>query len=444
MSSFGCGNYQTLMSRGSPPIQELKSFWKQYYKTSNMRLAVVGSSSLDALQRVVEDSFGELPLSNDLPRREKVNRKSPVFPRENAMYNPEEPAFGKQQLGKLREVIPLLERRSLKVQFGAPPTDDPVLRKTKPHRVVSHLLGHESPGSLHCLLNEMGLITGLTSGAAIDTSDFSLFGLTVSLTPKGMKEKDLVLDLIFHWIALIKDTAANEPNLLAQYHNELREIAALNFKFRESGDPTDFCSSAAELLFEDSHPADILASGSLVDDYDPVVANAFLERLSPDNAMVTVIDSGLKQDESDGWNVEPLYGATYREHDISDEQKKYWSSGRDANPRLHLPALNDYIPSDFSLRCDDSEAGQEMSDSERDNSRDTDPVLLKQGPNFSLWHKMDRYWRVPKAFIRLSIVSPNTYRSPRSMTLSRIYQRVLNDDLNSFVYDASLAGCNYG
>jgi insulysin len=29
------------------------------------------------------------------------------------------------------------------------------------------------------------------------------------------------------------------------------------------------------------------------------------------------------------------------------------------------------------------------------------------------------------------------------MTLSRIYQRVLNDDLNSFVYDASLAGCSY-
>mmetsp|Transcript_4301 Transcript_4301/g.9388 ORF Transcript_4301/g.9388 Transcript_4301/m.9388 type:complete len:508 (+) Transcript_4301:2-1525(+) len=56
---------------------------------------------------------------------------------------------------------------------------------------------------------------------------------------------------------------------------------------------------------------------------------------------------------------------------------------------------------------------------------------------------MDRYWRVPKTFIRLSLVSPTAYQSPRSMTLSRIYQKVLNDDLNSFVYDASLAGCNY-
>ena len=34
-------------------------------------------------------------------------------------------------------------------------------------------------------------------------------------------------------------------------------------------------------------------------------------------------------------------------------------------------------------------------------------------------------------------------RSPRSMTLNRIFQAVLREDLNSFVYDASVAGCNY-
>jgi insulysin len=139
-----------------------------------------------------------------------------------------------------------------------------------------------------------------------------------------------------------------------------------------------------------------------------------------------------------------LYGATYREQNISDAQLRQWgSSDGKLNPKLHLPALNEYIPSDFSLRCDDTEEGRKMSNSERDEYRKEDPILLKQGPNFRLWHKMDRFWRVPKAFIRMSIVSPNTYCSPRSMTLSRIYQRVLNDDLNSFVYDASLAGCNY-
>jgi insulysin len=384
-SKFGCGNYETLTSQGSP-VSELKRFWKEYYTTSNMRLTVVGRSSLDALQRAVEESFGDLPYSNEPPRRIKENPKSSMFPRENAVYDPEEPAFGQQELGKIREVIPLLETRSVKVHFSTPPMDDPVLRKTKPHRVLSHLLGHESPGSLHSLLNELGLITGLSSGASIDTSDFSLFGLTLSLTPKGMEEKDLVLELIFQWIALIKKTAIEQPELLADYHNELRQISANNFKFRESGDPTDFCTSASELMFDDENPAKILASGSLVNDYDTLVAEAFLERLKPQNAMVTIVNSSVEKKVTDGWKVEPLYGATYRESDISDEKLTKWEDiDQPVHHKLHLPALNKYIPSDFLLRCDDDKELQKMTDSEREETRNEYPTLLKQGPNFRLW-----------------------------------------------------------
>lgn len=402
----------------------------------------MGRSSLDALQLAVETSFGELPYSSEAPRRKKINPNSAMFPRENAVYNPEEPAFGQGQLGKIRMVIPLLESRSLKIQFATPPMDDPVLQKTKPHRVLSHLIGHESPGSLHCLLNEHGLITGLTSGAAIDTSDFSLFGITLSLTTKGMEQKDLVLDLIFQWLALIKKTTIEQPALLAQYHNELRQISTMNFRFRESSNPTDFVCSASELMFDDGPASKILASGSIVDDYDPLVAKAFLDRLDPKNCMVTIVDSSIDKEDFTDWNVEPLYGATYREADISEEAMLRWGDiDQEINSKLHLPALNDYIPSDFSLRCDGND--QQMDDSEREKYRKQYPTLLQEGPNFRLWHKMDRFWRVPKTFIRLSIVSPKTYESPRAMTLSRIYQRVLSDDLNSFVYDASLAGCNY-
>jgi len=443
-SNFGCGNYETLMSAGKPPIDQLRTFLKKYYTTSNMRLAVVSSGSLDSLQKVVEETFGQLPYSNHPPRREKFNPNSLLFPRENAVYNPNEPAFGEEQLGKIREVIPLLESRTLKVQFATPPMADPVLRATRPHRVISHLLGHESKGSLHCILNDLNLITGLTSGTAIDASDFSLFGLTLTLTPKGMDQKDLILDLVFQWIYLIRETAVKSPELMAEYHNELRQISATNFKFRENGDPTEFCSTAAELLFDDEHPNEILASGSLVKDYDPLIANAFLERLSPENAMVTIINSAIDEEDNDGWNIEPLYGAKYREYGMTPENLRQWKGNEgNRNSKLHIPDLNGYIPTDFSLRCDDNGQDKVMDNSKQDECRRTAPVLIEQGPNFKFYHKLDRFWRVPKSFIRLSIVSPEAYSSPRSMTLSRIYERVLNDDLNSFLYDASLAGCSY-
>lgn len=436
------GNYDTLMQRGAPPIDELVQFREKYYTTSNMRLAIVGASSLDALQDSVERTFGQLEHSEHPPRRQKINPKSTMFPQEHAIYGPEKAAFGIEQLGKYREVIPLLETRSLKVQFATPPLDDPILQKSRPHRVLSHLLGHESPGSLHQVLNDMGYLTSLTSGGSIDTSDFSLFGLSLSLTPKGMREKDRVLDLIFQWISLIKTTALEQPDLISKYHDELRQISTTNFKFRENGDPVDFCSSAAEALFDQTaKPHELLSSGSTYDDYDPVVAKAFLERFRPDNCMITVIDSGLQLDTSGDWQTEPLYGANYRVHDLSQTDLKKWENPDSIDSALHLPELNRYIPTDFSLRCDDQ--GIQLTDAEREQARKLPPVLLSKGKNWRVYHKMDQTWRVPKTHLKVAVVSPSAYQSPRSMTLSRIYQRVLNDDLNSFVYDASLAGCNY-
>ena len=439
-SNFGCGNYETLSSLGTP-VQELKDFWKKYYTTSNMRLAVVGCSSLDALQKTVEETFGDLAFSDEPPRRENVNPDSPVFPRDNAMYDPENPAFGSEQIGKLREVIPLLESRTLKVQFVAPPTYDPELRKTRPHRVLSHLIGHEAPGSLHHLLNEKGYVTGLSSGAALDVSDFSLFSVSLSLTPKGMNAKDEILDLVFQWLALIKKFATENPELLSSYHKELNQIGAMNFKFREQGNPMDFCSSASELMFETKRPEEILVSGSKSQEYDPVIAAAFMDRLTPYNCMINVVNSDLKQESPDEWLVEPLYGANYRENTISEDQLKTWASPPEINPKLRIPGLNEYIPTDFSLRCEDS--GESIPESDRERTKSEPPTLFYESDKLRMWHKTDQFWRVPKTYIRLSIASPAAYASPRSMTLSRIFQKVLNDDLNSFVYDASLAGCNY-
>jgi insulysin len=60
-----------------------------------------------------------------------------------------------------------------------------------------------------------------------------------------------------------------------------------------------------------------------------------------------------------------------------------------------------------------------------------------------MWHKMDQYWKVPKTHIHVLLLTPNVYQLPWSMTYNHINQWVLNDNLNSFVYDASMAGCSH-
>jgi insulysin len=453
-AKFGCGNYDTLKTQAGLEhlLGELQRFWDRYYQTYNLRLAVVGHASLDALQATVEETFGTLAYSEGAPRRVKrrVGNKEDgqdLFVRENAVYGV--PAYGPDQLGVLRRIIPFTESRTIKLLFGAPPLDDPAVTTSKPYRVLSHILGHEGPGSLHAVLNDAGYLTGLSSGIGIDTSDFALFSLSMSLTPLGMRNYPEVLDLTFQWIVLVRSRYESDPQWFEAHHEELRQISEVNFRFRENGDPTDFCSSASELLFDEQMEySRILKGGSETSLLDPVVTKAFLDRFRPENAMVHIVSSDLKttsSDESNGstWETEPWYGAQFQAERLSSEQIETWGSysPETIDARLALPGLNNYIPTDFSLRCDEEvDAKKETLTSDEIM---VPPVLVLDRPNLRLWHKMDRYWRVPKAFIRVAILSPNVYRSPRSMTYNRIFQRVLSDDLNSFVYDASIAGCNY-
>ncbi|KAL7538426.1 hypothetical protein ACHAXR_012769 [Thalassiosira sp. AJA248-18] len=489
-SKFGCGNYNTLtdggdaslkteqegedgddsggdvdfFGGGTSPREHLIKFWTEKYHAGNIRLCVVGRASLDDLQKTVESAFGTVRpppsnfVANGIIDRVKAGMlklpedgedKDFVFQTEHSTYAPNI-AFGAEQLGLLREVIPLVESRTLKIFSSVPPMDDPVLRESRPFRVLSHLVGHESPGSLHHLLMEEGWINSLASGTGISTSDFCLSNIAITLTPKGMKEREQVLAKTWQWFALIKDAVMNDPHgVIEQYHNELKTITDSSFKFREMGDPTDFCSSAAEKLF-DYEPSKILLGSAEVGDYDVEVARAFLERMTPENSLVVITGPELGDEEIEksgvsakdaSWQTEERYGAKYRQIRVPEELAKGWNHPTDFDPRLRLPGLNEFIPEDLSLRCDDPE---HLATFDPDfDYRKEDPKLLVDTPKLRMWHKMDRTFRVPKTSIRLQLTSPNIYRSPRTITLSRIFQSVLSEDLNSYIYDASVAGCNY-
>jgi len=278
-SKFGCGNYETLTNGGdaslekeeekegeveriafgggSSPRTALVDFWTEKYHAGNIRLCVVGRASLDDLQKTVEKTFGGVRppppgfVANGIVDQIKAGMlKKPteagshmtdsegnfVFQTEGSTYSPAV-AFGPEQLGLIREVVPLVESRTLKIFSRVPPSDDPVMASSHPFRVLSHLLGHESPGSLHHLLEEEGWINSLASGTGISCSDFSLANLSLTLTPKGLKERDQVLAKVWQWFRLIKDAVlSDEHGVIERYHNELKTITAQNFKYREMGD----------------------------------------------------------------------------------------------------------------------------------------------------------------------------------------------------------------
>ena len=151
-SKFGCGNYNTLTDGGDPelkgegvefgggssPREALVKFWTDKYHAGNIKLCVVGRASLDELQKTVEQTFGDVRpppegfVANGLvdqikagvlklPEEEGSHLRDEngdfVFQTEHLTYAPNV-AFGQNELGLIREVIPLVETRTFKILSG--------------------------------------------------------------------------------------------------------------------------------------------------------------------------------------------------------------------------------------------------------------------------------------------------------------------------------------
>ncbi len=457
---------------GTSPREDLVRFWTEHYHASNMKLVVLGRGTLDDLQAVVEDTFGSVrtnsglgitdsSIDSNFSISEPLNsdeltsqlKTEVIFSTENSHYGIT--AFHpSKNLGVVCEVIPVKEKRTIQLLFATPPMQDPLLRKSLPQRLVSHLLGHESPGSLHHLLSDLGYINSLSSGTGVDTRDFSLFSLNLGMTPKGMANAEEVIDLCFQWIDMIRalvidDNQTNGSAILQQYHEELKRLSQVSFQFRENGDPTSFVSNAAETLYlYEENPGNLLRGDSFSSAYNEDVTRGFLQRLQPENVLITITDSDLKgkaphlKDLGEAsWQKEPLYGAIFRNFNITTSLREKWKNPPHFDSRLHLPGLNQFIATDFSLRCDTKSMNEAEGSTEGELL--SPPIKILETPLFRLWHKMDSQFRVPKTTFNVHILTPNVYRSPRAITAGRLFQKVLNDDLNSYVYDAVVAGNSY-
>jgi secreted Zn-dependent insulinase-like peptidase len=60
-----------------------------------------------------------------------------------------------------------------------------------------------------------------------------------------------------------------------------------------------------------------------------------------------------------------------------------------------------------------------------------------------IWHKHDQTFFRPKVQACFSLLSPICYQSPRSSVLTTLWTNILEDDLNEYSYDASIAGLEF-
>jgi insulysin len=414
---FGTGNLETLgtgpAAKGVDVRATLLEFYETYYSASVMKLVVYGKEDLGTLEQWAIELFSPIRTTG---------RTAPTFGDDVAPYD--EP-----RLARAIHVSPVKNLRIIDVSWPLPPLYADF--RTKPSKILSHLIGHEGQGSVLSLLKAKKWANGLSAGLSRDHEDWALFSVKVDATDAGIAHTNEVVAVIYAYLRMLREAAPFEPWIF----QETQDLAALEFRFKSKESPANYASYLAGAM--QRYPPEYAVSGAyLLYEYDAGRAQEVLDALVPERMRLTVVS---KRFEGATTSTERWYGTPYSEARIEDDLLQKWSSGAAGSEHqelsLHLPHRNEFICTDFSIatppRRNDSEAFA------------TPPELVRHDAQCRLWYKPDTQFRKPKMTLSFLLHAPSLASTPHHAVLTSLLIRYLKDELTECSYDAELAGMEY-
>lgn len=407
-NGFSTGNLETLndepVSRGLNVRDILLQFYKEQYSANIMSLVILGKESLDDLTEWAITKFSDVP-DNSLPR--------PSYGGE-LIYGPD-------QMCKLTKAKPIMVSNKLELSFMIP-SDMEEHWRSKPAQYYSHLLGHESKGSLLYFLKSKNWVNELSAGNMKVCQGSSLFMVELELTPEGLDNWESIVVHLFEYLKMAKDI---EPQ--QWLWKEISDMSKIDFRFRQKAGTSSTVSKISNNLYKftaDYHiPPENLLDYTILRDFEPEEIKKYGESLSPSNFRLNLTSQLLDNfTEKEKW-----YGTEYSFDDIPSElMQKIKSVAR--NEKLHLPVPNTFVPEDFSVH------GEKASVPVRH------PYLITDSPKFETWYKQDDTFRVPKGYINLTIHAPPLGDSVKTAVMGTLLSELFDDEITDLKYYASLVG----
>uniref|UniRef100_A0AAY4A2R5 Nardilysin n=1 Tax=Denticeps clupeoides TaxID=299321 RepID=A0AAY4A2R5_9TELE len=392
MGKFCWGNAETLKhepKRNAINVYaRLREFWRTHYSAHYMTLAVQSKESLDNLEEWVREIFSKIP-NNGLPKPDFSDLLDPF----------DTPAFN-----KLYRVVPVRKVHALTITWALPPQEKHY--RVKPLHYISWLIGHEGTGSILSLLRRkcwaLALFGGNSETGFDQNTTYSIFSISITLTDEGFQN--------FYQVS--------KPF----YRSKRCETSLIPLQT----DPIEYVEDICEnmQLFPKE---DFLTGDQLMFEYNPQVISSALALLTPDRANLLLLSPEHK-------GICPMrekwFGTEYSIEDIQQEWRERWTGDFELNPDLHLPAENKFIATDFGLKtsdCPDTEYPVRVANSERG----------------CLWYKKDNKFKIPKAYIRLHLISPVIQKSAKNLVLFDMFVNILTHNLAEPAYEADVAQLEY-
>lgn len=411
--TFSTGNYKVLhdepLARGVKIRDEFIGFYQRNYSANRMKLCVLGSETLDELESWVTELFSAVP-NKGLPQLRWDG--IPILDPKEAQTQ----IFTK----------PVMDQRNLDIYFEYPDEEDKWA--SKPGRYISHLIGHEGPGSILAYLKNKGWANMLSAGASPVCPGSGLFMMQIRLTEEGLKRYQDIVKVVFQYINVIREAGPQK-----WIFEEEKQLSEIDFKFQQKAPASRTVSHYSGTMQRPLPRGKLLSGQALIQEFDPEGIKRGLEHLVPENFRIVLIAKELpvEPDSKEQW-----YGTEYKLEKISSDfmseiKKAAKSSSADRPAELHLPLRNEFIPQRLDVEKKDV---QEPS---------LAPKLIRHEENVRTWFKKDdRFW-VPKANVHVCLRSPLVNLTPLNAVLTQLYRELVRDSLDEYSYAAELAGIAY-
>lgn len=398
---FYGGNLETLRDKpGSNLHQALLDFYHSHYSANLMKAVIYSNQSLAQMAAIAAGTFGRV-----------ANHNASV-----PMIN--EPVVTEAQQGILIHYVPAQPRKQLKIEFRIPNNSDRFRSKTD--TLIGYLIGNRSPNTLADWLQKQGLADGVSAGAdPVTERNSGIFTIGVSLTDKGLAQRDDVVAAVFSYIAMLR-----EKGIDRRYFDEVSHVLALDFRYPSITRNMDYIEWLADTMLR--VPVEhTLDAPYLADRYDAGAIQARLDEMTPQKARI--------------WYVSPqephnrlayFVNAPYQVDKISAQTFARWQQ-RGREIQLALPVLNPYIPDDFTLVSAADKAYRH-------------PVKLDNDFGIRIyWMPSQFYANEPKASITVALRNQQAISDARQQVLFGLNDYLASLALDALSSQASIGGISF-
>lgn len=393
---FNWGNLDSLKDKpGSDLYQQMLDYYHTYYSANLMTAVLMSDLPIEQMKVMAQKHFKDVP-----------NRNTPK-PKIKAQ------AFTDKQKGVLVRLVPQKDQKQLRIEF--PIENNSADFQSKPNTYLTYLLNSEMPGTANALLKQSGLAEYLRTYASPSAHGNSgTFNLVVSLTDKGLQNRDQVMAILLAYLDKLKTQGIDK-----KYYKEIQTSLANDFRFLQKQDPmSEVWDIAANMLyFPTQH---VLDNAYSFTQFDPDKIQKVLNQLDIQQARVWYIDKQQPHNQSMQY-----FKGLYQLDKIQPELFGKWQNLA-SEIQVNLPKANSLMPENF-----------EIAKSEPQHK----PQRLLNEPGLELWFAQSKEFKQqPKAFIGLNLNSEKPMLSAANQVKTAMLLDAYLFDNLATIEEANAAG----